>query len=348
MTETRIEPAPLPRLLPWHASAAEQLGRAWAAKRFPHALLLQGADGLGKRGFAAWIAAAVLCENPASSQLDCCGRCASCTLAKAGPHPDLQWVVPEEGKQQIGIDLVRGATELLVKTSGRHGYKIAIIEPAHLMTPPAANSVLKTLEEPPGPSLLILITSQPSLLPATVRSRCQKLTIHRPTREEASRWLQAETGRDVRPGLLEFAGGAPLRALAYADGRFEELDEHMLESLGNLLTGRTDVTQVAAEWQKDALPDRLTWLDLWLSSAARAALAGSDDLVTFPAGSPHLPSLPHTLNISGLYDMVERARALKSQLTRTSLLRDLAVESWLIALLQMLAPPSTPSSRSTS
>jgi DNA polymerase-3 subunit delta' len=346
MSETKVvEPAPLPRLLPWHAGAAEQLGRAWAANRFPHALLLQGADGLGKRGFAAWIAAAVLCENSTNSKLDACGRCAGCMLAKAGPHPDLQWVVPEEGKQQIGIDLVREATELLVKTSGRHGYKVAIVEPAHLMTPPAANSLLKTLEEPPGPSVLILITSQPSLLPPTVRSRCQKLTIPRPDREAATRWLQAETGRDVRPGLLEFAAGAPLRALAYAGGRFEELDEHMQESLGNLLSGRTDVTQVAAEWQKETLPDRLTWLDLWLSSAARAALAGSADLVTFPAGSPHLPSLPRTLNISGLYNMAERARALKSQLTRTSLQRELAVESWLIALLQMLAPPSAPNSR---
>jgi DNA polymerase-3 subunit delta' len=332
--------------LPWHASAAAQLSRAWASNRLHHGLLLQGADGVGKRSFAAWVACAVLCERSSNSGLECCGQCASCTLVKAGPHPDVQWVVPEEDKQQIGIDQVRRAVELLVKTSGRHGYKVAIIEPADMMTLAAANSVLKTLEEPPGPSLLILIAARPSLLPATVRSRCSKVTIARPSRTEATQWLRAQTGHDVRPGLLEFAGGAPLRALEYADGRFEALDEDMQKSLASLIAGRTDVTQVASQWKEDSLPDRLTWLDLWLSSAARAALAGTAEPVTFPAGSAHLPSLPRTLNISSIYSMVDRARALKAQLTRTALQRELAVESWLIALLQMLAPAMAQNSRS--
>jgi DNA polymerase III subunit delta' len=103
-----------------------------------------------------------------------------------------------------------------------------------------------------------------------------------------------------------------------------------------LLSGRADVTQVAAAWGKDALPDRLTWLDLWLTSVARGAVAGNADLITFPIRGAHLPSMPRTLNISGVYSMVDRARALKSQLARTALQRELAVESWLIALLDVL------------
>ena len=345
MTENNVE-APAARLLPWQANAAGQLGRAWTANRLPHALLVQGADGVGKRAFAAWIACAVLCENSKDAALECCGRCASCALVKAGSHPDLQWIVPEEDKTQISIDQVRAATERLGKTSYRQGYKVAIIDPAHQMTLAAANGVLKTLEEPSGASLLILVTSRPSALPATVRSRCQKITVSRPSRDEATRWLRSETGRDVQPGLLEFAGGAPLRALAYADGRFDALDEQMQKSLAGLLAGRVDVTQVATEWEKEGLADRLTWLDLWLSSAARAALAGTAEPVTFPAGNAHLPSLPRTLNISSVYNMVDRARALKAQLTRTALQRELAVESWLIALLQMLTPAMAPNPRS--
>jgi hypothetical protein len=112
----------------------------------------------------------------------------------------------------------------------------------------------------------------------------------------------------------------------------------MQRSLAELLAGDTDVTQVAAAWAKEGLPDRLTWLDLWLTSAARGALAGSADRVTFPAGSAHLPSLPRTLNITGVYGMVDRLRALKAQLARTALQRELALESWLVALLQCLAP----------
>src|SRR5690606_15695337 len=165
---------PKPQLYPWHQDVVRQLRQAWAGKHLPHALLIQGADGLGKGSLAAWLACAVLCDN-SGDELDCCGKCASCDLFAAGSHPDLYWVAPEEGKQQVAIDQVREACEKLSKTSYRQGYKVAVIEPAHSMTIAAANSVLKTLEEPAPPSLLILLTSQPFSLPATVRSRCQKL-----------------------------------------------------------------------------------------------------------------------------------------------------------------------------
>jgi DNA polymerase-3 subunit delta' len=331
-------PLPSPRLLPWHSAATAQLRQAWTANRLPHAILVQGADGLGKRSFAAWLAAAVLCEKSVGGALEACGTCASCALIKAGSHPDLHWVAPEEDKTQLSVDLVRAACEKLSKTSFRQGYKVAIIEPAHQMTPGAANSVLKTLEEPSKGSLLVLLTSRPSGLLPTVRSRCQKLTIAGPTTAEAMAWLQKESGKAVSPALLEFSGGAPLRALEYADGRFDALNEHMLKCIRGLLSGEADVTQVAAEWEKDALIDRLVWLDLWLSSLARAGIAGTDDRVTFPGGPAHLPSPSRPLNISALYSMVDRTRALKAQLARTALQRELAVESWLIALLETLAP----------
>lgn len=339
MAEESIAPTPAPRLLPWHDAAVAQLQAAWGSKRLSHALLLQGQDGLGKRELAAWLAAAVLCEKSATT-LEQCGKCASCALFAAGSHPDLIWVAPEEDKQQISVDQIRAATERLTKTSYRQGYKVAIIEPAHQMTGNAANGLLKTLEEPTPQSLLILITSRPSSLLPTVRSRCLKIAVGRPSRSEARSWLQAETGTAVEPQLLEFTGDAPLRALEFARGRFNEIDDSMQRSLGQLLAGQNDVTQVATEWSKDALVERLTWLDLWLMSAARAAVGGSAELFTFPARSAHLPSLSRTLNISALYAMVDRLRSLKAQLARTALQRELAIESWLIALLQTLGPAS--------
>ncbi len=326
-----------PRLLPWQEGAVAQLRAAWRTGRFPHALLIAGSDGLGTRELAAWLSCAVLCER-STEELVCCGECASCKLIAAGSHPDLLWISPEEDKQQISVDQIRGACERLGKTSYRQGYKIAIVTPAHQMTVNAANSLLKTLEEPTPQSLLLLLTSQPSVLPPTVRSRCQQVAIQRPTSQQALAWLRAEVPAAANPALLEFAGGAPLRALEYADGRFDTLNREMQRSLSELLAGDTDVTQVATAWAKEGLPDRLTWLDLWLTSAVRGALAGSADLVTFPAGPAPLPSLPRTLNISGVYSMVDRLRALKAQLARTALQRELALESWLVALLQCLAP----------
>jgi DNA polymerase III subunit delta' len=327
-----------PRLLPWHGSAVAQLQSAWAAQRLPHALLLSGADGIGKRELAAWLSGAVLCERSRETLVHC-GGCPSCKLIAAGSHPDLIWVIPEEDKQQVSVDQIRAATERLSKTSFRQGYKVAIVLPAHQMTVNAANSLLKTLEEPSARSLLILLTSQPSGLPPTVRSRCQQIAVPRPGTQEALEWLGREAPAAANAALLEFAGGAPLRALDYADGRFATLDREMQYALGELLSGDTDVTQVAAAWGKEGLVDRLTWLDLWLTSAARGALAGSADLITFPARPAHLPSLPHTLNISRVYSMVDRVRALKAQLARTALQRELALESWLVALAQCLTPP---------
>jgi len=236
---------------------------------------------------------------------------------------------------------IDGGRNVRVRNARVRGYKVAIVNPAHLMTPSAANSVLKTLEEPSPRTLLILITSQPSMLLPTVRSRCQKVTIQRPSREQAIAWLREKSGRAVDSALLEFAGGAPLRALAYADGLFDTLNEQMQKQVGALLSGDADLTQIAAEWGKDGLNERLTWLDLWLSSLARAALAGNADLVTFPGRSAHLPSPSRPLNISGVYSMVDRARALKSQLARTALQRELAVESWLIGLLDVFGSEPT-------
>jgi DNA polymerase III subunit delta' len=333
-----------PEGLPWHTSAISHLQRCWSAQRVPHALLLQGASGIGKRNLAAWLSAALLCESKPGNGLERCGSCTSCTLIAAGSHPDLNWIVPEEDKQQISIDQLREACDRLTRTSFRQGYKIAIIDPAHQMTPGAANSLLKTLEEPSRDSLLILITSRPSALLATIRSRCQRVTVCGPTEEQAIQWLSEKTGRQISEQLLAFAGRAPLRALEYAAGRFDALNDSMTKSLGALLSKRTDVTQVAAEWAKDELEDRLVWADLWLNSWARQVLSGTADQFTFPAPNAHLPSPPGTLNISGVYSMVDRARALRAQLARTALQRELAIESWLIALTDILAPQtaSTP------
>jgi len=247
-------------------------------------------------------------------------------------------VVPEEDKQQVSIDQLRDACERLTRTSFRQAYKIAIVDPAHQMTHSAATSLLKTLEEPSRDSLLILLTSRPNALLATIRSRCQRITVCSPSAEQAVEWVAAKTGKQISEQLLAFAGGAPLRALQYADGHFEGLNDSMSKSLGALLSKRADVTHVATEWAKDDLDDRLIWVDLWLNSWARQGLSGIADQFTFPAPNAHLPSPPRTLNISGVYSMVDRARALRAQLARTALQRELAVESWLIALLEILAP----------
>lgn len=331
MAEPATLPADLPLTFPWHAPLIRQIEAAWVKERLPHALLLHGQAGLGKRRLAEWVARGLLCENT-RNQLTACGHCNGCRLVAAGSHPDLTLVTPEEGKQQLSVDQVRAVSEWLSMTSHQQGWKIAIIDPAQLMTIAAANSLLKTLEEPPARSLLILVASSLQGLPATLRSRCQRLGIPRPPTAMALRWLSETTSQAVPPQVLEFTGGAPLRALE-VHAAFATLDEEMRASLADLLAGRADVTRIAQFWAKAAMPDRLAWLDLWLMSLAREAVAETSDLVTFPGEPVPLPTSANVLNISHLYRLADRIRELKSQLLRTALNRDLAAEMLLAELL---------------
>jgi DNA polymerase III subunit delta' len=250
----------------------------------------------------------------------------------------LLWVLPEEDKLQLAVDQIRAVSERLAKTSYRQGYKVAVIDPAHQMSVAASNALLKTLEEPPAKTLLVLVTSLPSVLPPTVGSRCQRIAIARPSRSVTRQWLREQQVL-ADSALLEFTSGAPLKALACAGPQFTNLDQDMQGALAALLRGEADVTQLASEWAKDVLPERLVWLDLWLSSAARAALTGSAEQLTFPARPAHLPNLPPAANISSVYALVDRARSLKAQLARTALQRELAIESWLFGLLELFGTP---------
>jgi len=137
------------------------------------------------------LAQALLCEAPRGDGL-ACGVCAGCRYAVAGQHPDfmrleLLVVDPEDGTlaqaETIGIDRVRALTEFAQLTSHRQRAKVAVISPAEpeCMNAAAANALLKTLEEPPPGTYLILVSDQPGRVPATILSRCRKLAAPRPT-----------------------------------------------------------------------------------------------------------------------------------------------------------------------
>ncbi|MFO7642692.1 MAG: DNA polymerase III subunit delta', partial [Candidatus Competibacteraceae bacterium] len=161
--------------LPWHEPLWRQFQQSRAAGRLPHALLLAGPAGLGKLAFAKRLARALLCETP-DVEGDACGRCRSCRLFQAGSHPDYRMEQPVEEGKAIRIDPIRELCGFLGFTAQYGGYKIALLEPADRLNLNAANSLLKTLEEPPGDCLLLLVTAHPARLPATVRSRCQKVS----------------------------------------------------------------------------------------------------------------------------------------------------------------------------
>ena len=208
-------------VFPWQLPLWTQFGEACRRDRMAHAYLLAGPLGVGKRILARRIAASVLCRSPLPDD-GACGRCTDCLLLEAGTHPDLAVVEPESGKTQIAIEAVRALCADLTQTAHQGGMRVALIVPAEAMTPQSANSLLKTLEEPHGRVLLILISDRPLAVLPTLRSRCQSVVLPRPDREAALAWLQAQGLQDAAI-VLDACGGEPLRALEQArEGRDAE------------------------------------------------------------------------------------------------------------------------------
>ncbi|MFZ1830426.1 MAG: DNA polymerase III subunit delta' [Candidatus Competibacteraceae bacterium] len=251
--------------LPWHDMPWRQIQQRRATGRLPHAVLLSGPVGLGKRIFAHRLARALLCEMP-DAEGDACGQCRACRLFQAGSHPDYRPVQPNEESKVIKIDQIRDLCAFLSYTPQYGGYKIALMEPADQININAANSLLKTLEEPPGDCLLLLVTAQPARLPATVRSRCQILPFSPPGLDIAMPWLQARAavaGDLEIAALLEAAGGAPLAALTYADGGRWRRRRQLADDYEQVMTGHLDPIRAAESWMQGDVVENVRWLVSW-------------------------------------------------------------------------------------
>ena len=138
--------------------------------QLPHAVLITSVSGVGLASVASSLCATLLCERDNDSP---CRECSSCSRVSAGTHGDYRWVEVAEGKASIGVDQIREAGDFITKTAGYGSQKILVISDAEKMTAGASNALLKTLEEPQGNSLIVLLSQRTWLLPATIRSRCQ-------------------------------------------------------------------------------------------------------------------------------------------------------------------------------
>jgi DNA polymerase-3 subunit delta' len=202
-----------------------------------HALLVHAPGALGQFELALALARGSLCESPLPGGM-ACGVCAACRLMDARAHPDLHLLLPEalraplgwsdaeseggddgEGRskskpsQEIKIQSLRAAIEWSQRTPSRGRAKVLLIHPAEAMNMFTANALLKTLEEPPGRLRLLLTTTDPDGLLATVRSRCQRLPIAMPSAAVACAWLVEQGVADAEV-MLAAAGGQPQGALA--------------------------------------------------------------------------------------------------------------------------------------
>jgi len=260
-------PSELP---PWLEAPWTTLRRAREVGRFPHALLLAGPAGVGKRTLLKALTEALLCPHPDARGF-ACGNCPDCRFLAAGTHPDLVRVEPEEDSKtgEIKVDAIRALAGAEGLTAHRGGWKLILIDPAHRMNVSAANALLKTLEEPAPSTLICLVSEQPSRLPATIRSRCQTLRLAVPPEAEALAWLGPRTPGFAAATLLHLAHGAPLSALAWADQERLALREKLFLSFIEVAQGRRDPLSEAAVWNQVDLVLIIDWLGAWLSDLLR-------------------------------------------------------------------------------
>ena len=294
----------------------------------PHALLLTGQAGLGKLAFAKAFARAVLCKQP---QRDghACGVCSSCLLLAVesvadeantrtsavthlGTHPDCLWLEPEAADKAIKVDDVRELCTALSLTSQYGGYKLAIINLADNMNHNAANSLLKTLEEPTSGAILLLVSSRPQRLPITVRSRCQRIAFHVPDAQQAIDWLAQQNITQCEL-ILSLAHGSPLLAQQLAQADALQPRQQLIAAL--LAVARNQPLVSHAEvLARQPIFEMLGWLHDWLTDIVRVQSSAQARLMNYDH-TADINKLAQQLNLQRVYGLLDEVLNLRRMQT---------------------------------
>jgi DNA polymerase-3 subunit delta' len=302
-------------LAPWQQRVLDHAMRTLEEGRLGHAMLICGPARLGKRAVAERLAAHLLGAGDARAA----------HLIQAGTHPDFHIATLQPNREgtklrsEIVIEQIRELSEKLSLTPQYGSAQVAIVDPADAINSAAANALLKTLEEPQPGRYLWLVASNPARLPATIRSRCQRLEFRLPPHAEALAWLQ-EQGHPAKAAAeaLEAARGHPGLADAWLRDGGMQLRREVAADLDKLARGEIAPVETAQRWTSDE------HADLRLRHAADLVLAQAAGL-TDPA---------RIRKLAQWFDMANRTR----DLLRTTVRADLAVAELLLAWRGGVAP----------
>lgn len=318
-------PAPYPWLSPlWTRLISMR-------QRMPHALLLAGPLGVGKRELAKNWAQSLLCERPTADG-EACGACEGCHWFDAGTHPDFMHVTLQEKENregdvrmatEISVEQARQAVDFVQLSTYRAGYRLVLIEPAEALNTVSANALLKVLEEPPINTVFVLVSHQPRQLLPTILSRCHKLEAGLPDKAALAAWLK-QNGLDEQ--ALAWVSGAPLAALEAREAGELDARQEVLDVLSK--AGRLDSVALAEAWNKQ-VPAR-TWHKVsykWLLDLLSCAVGGKAGFN--PDYQAALSGLAKRANLASLLDFVRRESD-SGRWVDHPLNRQMVIEAWLI------------------
>jgi DNA polymerase-3 subunit delta' len=289
-----------------HRKQLDILRAALVAGRLHHAYLFLGPDGVGKRTVALALARAIHCAETVG---DFCGRCVNCARISDGNHPDVRLIEPLADKKEISIQQVRDLERELNYRSFGGKRKIVIIDPATLMNLSGQNALLKTLEEPPEDSLIILIASNAGGLLPTVRSRCLPLSFAPLPRHEVAAFLQSKCSMRPEDAKLFAAMGMGSIGAAASLDQDDLIEKRRVWSgmVGSLEAGDYHAAMIAAEAlaaNRDEALKFFKWAQCWYRDLLIHAVVGDQDA---------LVNLDMQEQIEQQSDAVGIARALAAQ-----------------------------------
>jgi DNA polymerase-3 subunit delta' len=262
-------------LPPWLDPTRATLEGLMARGQFPHAVLIHGPSGCGRRMLALWVVRRALgLDSTDLSPGLAPGRLLDPEAMPQHPDFTLAQLLPD--KRDIPVDRIRELIDFLSLTSHQGGTKVALITPAETLNKHAANCLLKTLEEPPGPCLIVLVTDALSRLPATLVSRCHRLRVNVPAGHLAVSWLEGLDAGVNWPAVLELTGGAPISALELQRAGFPKQAAAFEQDVQALRNRAATPGEVAGRWARTDPDLCLRWLYLRIGREIREVNRNSD------------------------------------------------------------------------
>lgn len=309
----------------WHQKSWNQLVATRNAKHLPHAILISGAKGTGKQAFAEALVSSLLCESPMENYY-ACGECKGCHVKSADVHPDYFQIALVENKTQIVVDQIRELNEFLHMSRSYSGSRVAFINPAETLNVNAANSLLKSLEEPADNTVIILLTSQLSTLLPTIKSRCQILHLATPSKEVALQWLSQQTIQHKPEDLLEMANGQPLHALELDNEENFERRNDFSNDLLSVVMQQKSITEISKKWQNTSKYELIGWQIHWVQQLIKYHFS--------PAQQKPILQLPHAIDDANLWQLHDQLIKFR-RLAHTSLNPQLFVENMLLSWMKL-------------